>query len=305
MKRSLFIAGLAVCLLFSGCLDFSGQDIFLARSKNGRDLYALIVYHGIHSGGEVEKDCAQLRSRIDGGDAFAPLANWPFEFTKSGIIEGLSASPESFPARARLAERFKKHFFVHYGGFYLDKQTKLPGFWQLICITKVKDFVREGNHAINEDLSQESPNFEQAYPKTAGLWCRGKHEWFNFNGSALELHFPVHPDEFPRIRSQETVKIFNEDEDNFWKIISSRNIVSLIQDTQSATFRLGDPDVRSNSIHYLQDDECTTNLLTTLQQEPLWRGELNVKDMIGAFQGDPDRFVKDMNFRDEPETKGP
>lgn len=295
-------------LFLSGCLDWLSQDIHLARSRDGKDLYMLIVYRGLHATEKPEKAIGQLNEVVVNGEMFAINDNWIGAFRKEQWRDGLEkeiAKPDAEKSPA--AEAFLRHAIaaidVRNGGLFQNAQTGRLDGWQIVKWSGVDEGLRLANAAINEGIAQDTPSQED-FPLTDVAWIikagAGGYQWAGLNGSAIEVRFPVNPKEKAKFK-QGFYEMLSEglqsDETTTSSLAAtiqflSENSLSLIEKSDEFRIVLGDPGAASNQLILPLDQtklaEHSNNLTDYAKTLPAWRGPLDPNAPAATFLRDPE-----------------
>ncbi|MFH0794935.1 MAG: hypothetical protein V2A74_12990 [bacterium] len=311
--RRLILFSFAIFLI--GCrAQFMSQDVVLARSTFGGDLYLLVVYHGIYAEEGYYNDAVkELDAFVTSGDQFA-IFGWPFSSSLGEIRKGLTEeNRKKHPAAFRFESYFCDHTDIGLGCLYQDSETSGLGGYQVVRFRGISKHLRLGNAAIREALLEdESSTSTQPYPRTIERWKsearKGKFNWFEMDGTAPTVNLPVDPDEFVKMRDEflnDLVTSIWDHEDTTETLkqevaMLSQNPISLIQKTDCIKVVVGDPSQKQNRLRLPrqpeEEKEKSANLMEWASRQGLWEGARDPKDIIADFQKNPAKFFKRLHF---------
>lgn len=295
-------------VLLTGCLDWLSQDFHLARSRDGKDLYVLIMYHGLFANKDEVKAKAQLREVWERGEQFAINDNFVGVQRLGHWRDILKELEDRQPdEKAPAVEAFLRHLIanirVRNGGLGLGRDGRLDG-WQIVQWRDVDEGLRLANAAINESIANSDLQLED-FPLTDVAWIvkagTGGYQWITLNGAAVEVRFPVNPSEKSKfkegfyrelLQSAKSTSVTTATLESTIRALSD-NSISLIEKFDEFHLVLGVPENPANQIALPTNTEKlavhSNTLVTYAETLPVWRGTI-------------DPGVPEKNFRRDPEA---
>ena len=307
MRKGLLGVLLAAGMML-GCLDFTSQEIVLGRSPHGKDLYLLVVYHGLYQQGQGD-GAAQLSELLQDGDKFYLGAN-AFRLELNQMREKLKPELRAErPATYQFLDYFVNHADVGMGRIYQDAVSGCLDCYQVLRLRNVKKALKLGNAALGEQVAQADPSTSSTMARTEKLWietCR-RRPWkiVNLAGTAVVLDLPADPTELPAIRREFLQDFFKDlkttESQRMWADFLGEHTISLAQRKGGLKLTVGDPATRFNHLRTPEDPEKNreyeTNLVAVAQKSPRWSTPLDSRRIIKEFKTDPRKFFEAQWFK--------
>lgn len=251
----------------SGCVELTGQRITWFYDAAKDELHFLIHYDGIHDSGSDEhgKGTEQIPKFVAGGDVM--LLDWPFHVDMADVRKTLE--DEDADAREKQLARRLASFKVKPIGYYREPDGRI-GAAQLVTIPQAKQFVREINDLLNQEISEDTVSPASPMARTEKRFkaaAKHGHQWLRLDGHAIRLTVPVHPDEWARVKGEflrdfgkELAREFDtENPQQNGKLFQIAQVlaslpVSYVDRGDRVTFAVGRPDVPSTARFTIRDD---------------------------------------------------
>lgn len=212
LRYLVVLAGLAIALLQTACIEFDRQIMSYRLDAKADTLLIFQNYLGIYGGDNEnvlsDQEVAQLRSVLEGERTFF-FYNWIFELNVSqleqtagnlGEDQADSDRERALYARARKAVKtLRENLTINNGPFYLDPEGRLSGV-QMVRITKLTKVVTAVNDGIRAML-QRNLLVKDLDPEERRLTERALAErrpYLTVEGNRISFRYPMTGEGFRR-----------------------------------------------------------------------------------------------------------
>lgn len=287
----------AAFLVFSGCLELTGQRVTLHHDEARDRLSFVLCYDGVHNNKVKDQADAEerLRAFVRNGDVM--LFDWFGHIQRKNIRDAAGGAEP--PALAAFAATALRNADVRVLGHYRDPDGRI-GAAQVVVFERASEVLAAANRAIDEAIllaSAEEDDASAPWAATTRKWramAQRGHAWISLEGHSLVYRAPMDAAEWARGKlgffkdiAKEVAQDDVAPEDHFWFRFLASAPLSIEQSGGQVCLRLGDPDA-VHPIRVQWRDGYRPNLEPTVQEvAPLALDTVLGRRVLGGGAADP------------------